>query len=645
MKRIFLFFSIALLCLTQSKAQESKKIDLPYSIDFKKIETEKGRVNYTLEEILDTIKNSISKNNTVVVPKNTTEFEKSLFIARRVQHNDSQLVAVKMLKILLEFELYRTRGEELYIRLLISNSLEYLGAPLIAYNYTADVFPTILEEISDSETKAYLLTHYAGLLIKLKRIEEAKLIYKKNLKIYTQVNDKKEQFSTRNNLGCTHQLLGDLDSAKALFRFNQDPIYQNLNPILYAFSFGNYGTVLKQEGITDSAIYFIRKEVDLLNSIQEEEGIYNAFLALGQLYEKKELFDSSRFYYHKALKSSEKAENIPMIIKSYQNLIQLYTINHNNPELNYFVNQYLHYNDSLINIKNLKAAQEEIQVSQFLDIFNETKESRELNDKLETNNRELILISLALSFLVLLLVFSISIRQKDRKKLRGKNLELKEKNRELEESYFTISESNKKNEILLKELHHRVKNNLQIISSLFNLQLNASKLDLSTERVFKDAKNRIHSISLVHKKIYQSDNVNSLDFEEYIRDFSDELLKANPNDVDLSIDIKRDPIPIESAIPLGLIFNELFTNSLKHSKQTDLLKISIQYIKIGNKEKFIYIDNGVGVKNIEVMKDSDSSIGVTLIHLLCEQLGCEVNYKEAIEKEHGFWLSIEGNFN
>ncbi|MBL4707426.1 MAG: hypothetical protein JKY48_03185, partial [Flavobacteriales bacterium] len=611
----------------------------------KKIEKENGRINYNLTTLVDTIQNSIINTGKVIIPKDVTEFEKSLLIARRIQHNDSQLVAIKMFKILLKFKLYRTKGEELYLKLLISNSLDYLGAPHIAYHYTLDVFPDIFKEIKDPEISGLIRRHQAGLLIRIKKINEAKNIYKNNLILFSQNNNEVESYTTRNNLAYAYFLSKELDSAKMLFKVNQNPKFQSLKPILYAFAYGNYGLVLKKEGNYDSSLIYLRKEINLLNEINQTEGIHIAYFGLGELFELQGEIDSANYFYLKSIKATKETKHIPLIIKNYENLIRLYATEQNAPELSNFIDLYIGYNDSLKSILKLQTLQNELRIFQFLNILKETTDSKELNDQLKINNRELLYISLILALLVVLLIIIITIRTKNRLKLKEKNNELKGKNIELKDSYLAISVSNKKNEILLKELHHRVKNNLQIISSLFNLQLNANKLDLSTEEVFKDAKNRIHSISLVHKKIYQSDNINSLNFEEYIRDFSDEILKVNPNDINLSIDIKRNPIPIESAIPLGLIFNELFTNSLKHSKQTDLLKISIQYLKVGDKEKFIYTDNGVGVKNIEVMKDNDSSIGVTLIHLLCEQLDCEVNYKEAVENKHGFWLSIEGNFD
>ena len=623
--------------------QAKKEVEATIFIDFEKIEQEKNIVRYELGELMLLMEEEVSTNKEISIPENATEFERVFCTARRIQHNDSQLVAIKILKTLLEFEYYRSPGEELLLKFLMGNSLRYVGAPLIAYSYMEPIFPEVLHE-AQGQNYSILLNSYAALLISIDSIEKAKNAYLLNLKLFSKENNQVEMYNARNNIGFSYQLLNMWDSAKFYYKENQKKVYKDLTPVLYAFSFGNYGSVMLKENKLDSALHYFFKEIDLLKAIGSEAGIFNTYAGIAEVYMLTNKLDSAKQYYKLALQKSKEHEQIEPSVKNYNDLLNLYAKEKEDQELIELLNNFFLLNDSLKGLVSSRAVKDELQVSRFLNILKETEENKRRTDLLENRNKELIYTIVALAFIVILLAITITFRHKSRRQLKGKNLELKEKNLELERSYALISDSNKKNEILLKELHHRVKNNLQIISSLFNLQLNASELDFEAQQVFQNAKNRIYSISLVHKKIYQSDNVSTLDFEEYIRDFSDELLKATPNDVNISIEIQRNPISIESAIPLGLIFNELFTNSLKHAKRHDSLKISIKHEDLPNSEKFIYTDNGVGVKNIEVMKESDNSIGVTLIHLLGEQLNAKIEYKEAFNEEHGFWLSIEGNF-
>lgn len=645
LKRLFSLSILLTLTLLKIYSQSPEADPLAgFQIDLEKIEDEAGVVHYTLNEIVTIMLDSVILKGDIIIPTNTTEFERAIFQARKTQHNDNQLEAVKQLKTLLEFECYRTKGEELYIRLLLGSSMNYLGAPLISYSYIQPVFPDIFEEIHNLKVSSFLINHYASLLIQIDSLEQAKDIYTQNLDRYKKANETYEVYSTLNSLGFVLIKLGEYDEAKAIFLENQNEKYSSINPVVYAFSFGNYGTALMAESNYDSALFYMQKEVELMSKIPSNEKLQNTYLEIGEIFEIQNKIDSARKYYTLSLKTSIKKGVITSVVRAYEKLIQLYSLNEKKTELKKLITYYLDYSDSLKRVISLDAAKQELQVSKLLTIFDEAEESRKRFDKLENKNKDLTWAITGLITLILLMILVISFRNSNRKRLKLKNIELEEKNSELEKSYETISESNGKNQVLLKELHHRVKNNLQIISSLFNLQLNASEMDIATERVFTDAKNRIYSISLVHKKIYQSDNIDSLNFEEYLRDFSDELLNATPNDVNLSIDILRNPISIDSAIPLGLIFNELLTNSIKHAKRHDSLQINIKYSNKEGKEKFIYTDNGIGVQNIEVMKETRSSIGVTLIHLLGKQLNATINYKEAKEGVNGFWLSIQGNF-
>ena len=122
-------------------------------------------------------------------------------------------------------------------------------------------------------------------------------------------------------------------------------------------------------------------------------------------------------------------------------------------------------------------------------------------------------------------------------------------------------------EVLLKEIHHRVKNNLQIISSLFNLQARKVK-DATTLEVLHESQNRVRSMALIHEKLYHSDNLAQVDFSEYVRSLANSLLqsyKSSRTTIELHFELDPISLPIETATPCGLIFNELVTNALKYA--------------------------------------------------------------------------------
>lgn len=177
-------------------------------------------------------------------------------------------------------------------------------------------------------------------------------------------------------------------------------------------------------------------------------------------------------------------------------------------------------------------------------------------------------------------------------------------------------------EILLKEVHHRVKNNLQIISSLLNLQGNYLK-DKESLELFLETKNRIKTLALVHEKLYKSEDVQYVNLGNYISSVVD-LLSFSYDKEYIDIDIKItesyfDQFDIEKAIPIGLIVNEVVSNSYKHAFKTLKGQISISLIKIEDSCRLIIADDGIGIsENIDF--NNLKSLGLELIDLLVNQL-------------------------
>jgi len=196
-----------------------------------------------------------------------------------------------------------------------------------------------------------------------------------------------------------------------------------------------------------------------------------------------------------------------------------------------------------------------------------------------------------------------------------------------------IMKSLKEKEVLLREIHHRVKNNLQIISSLINLQSNYLE-DEKTSETFKEIQNRVKSIALLHEKLYQSNDLSKINLADYIPQIALDLYKSygvGP-DIKLDIDIEDVLLDINKALPCGLIINELLTNSIKHafskertlSDKNDKIRINLQQKE--NIYQLIVSDNGMGYPD-DLDINKTKTLGLSLVNGLKDQLNGQIELK------------------
>jgi len=192
-----------------------------------------------------------------------------------------------------------------------------------------------------------------------------------------------------------------------------------------------------------------------------------------------------------------------------------------------------------------------------------------------------------------------------------------------------IKASLKEKEILLREIHHRVKNNIQVISSLLSLQAGYITEEKYLD-MFRESQNRILSMSLIHEKLYHSRDLTKIDFNDYVRDLVYDLFEyygANTGSIALNINVENVSLGIDSAIPCGLIINELVTNSLKYAfpdGRKGELNVSLRPID-DNMIELIIGDNGIGIPE-ELDFRNTRSLGLHLVTILVEnQLHGEIN--------------------
>jgi len=184
--------------------------------------------------------------------------------------------------------------------------------------------------------------------------------------------------------------------------------------------------------------------------------------------------------------------------------------------------------------------------------------------------------------------------------------------------------------MLLKEVHHRVKNNLQVICSLLSMQIdNAAGAPCAA--ALNDAYSRVQAMSLIHEQIYQSESLSELDFGEYVQALSQRLFATycvDPLRIGIELSVETVRIDMQRAIPCGLILSELFSNALKYAfpeGRSGLIRVSLRRIGAGRMELAVE-DDGCGLP-ADLDWQTTASLGMQVVRTLSRQLRAEVSVR------------------
>lgn len=215
---------------------------------------------------------------------------------------------------------------------------------------------------------------------------------------------------------------------------------------------------------------------------------------------------------------------------------------------------------------------------------------------------------------------------------------IRKRNRMLADSNKKINEQAEQLKFLMKELHHRVKNNLQIVSSLLSLQSN-HLADRDAQQAVKIGQQRIEAMSLIHRSLYQQDNPNMVNMKEYITDLVESILQSfgiGKDTFDLQLDIQITEMDVDRALPLGLIINEWVTNAFKYAYKEVRCPALMLSLKKDREIVLDIKDNGPGMAQ-DAWEKPRSSFGVRLVKVLSRQL----NGICGIESSNGTRFSLQ----
>ena len=409
---------------------------------------------------------------------------------------------------------------------------------------------------------------------------------------------------------------------------NTDSVYYYLNqiklilpfckkPTVYAW----YHCVYGRELITSP---FINK--DVISTQQYKEGKKNILQAikiidsykiktssiypycsglLADLFLRDKNYDQAIAYYTKSRNDYLKIDNRKGATDILGYIGTAYQQKGNLEKALLFKEQY--YNESItyqkeINERSLR--ENELQ-------FDILKQDQQLTRK--QNMQIIFIVVIAIGLILLALVYrNFRLKQKS-------NIQLETINNELGNKNILLDKRNAEIEILMKEIHHRVKNNLEVVSSLLALQ-SAQIDDPNTKEAMTEGQNRVNSIGIVHQKLYQGTNLGAVEMKDYFLNLSESILDSFGAEgrVDLKLAMENLDLDIDTAVPLGLIINELLTNTIKYAfpkgeKGTITIKLEKQPNNILHLE---VADNGVGKSGIT----HGTGFGGQLVSLLTNQL-------------------------
>lgn len=437
------------------------------------------------------------------------------------------------------------------------------------------------------------------------------------LNTLSQRNDSSQIVLALINLGETYRLMNYLDSSKLCFKESLE-INKVLNmENVQGYALGNLGLVNAQIGNKNTAMKELKCAIDILSELKDFYSVSVYQSELGKFLISEGDKSNGERLLIASFKMAEKERMKEQICSIGQDLYQFYESQNNYRKALYFFKQYKKYNDSIINIDNVREI-EKIHSSYQLNKKEASIQLLELKNRNKQKQVLILLISVVLFLTLALFLYSLYKQRKEAFKqiLLQKNI---------------IETREKEKVILLKELNHRVKNNLQMVASLLQIQSSHLPSGFGSDAI-KKAKQRVEALLLLHKKLYNEKVDMQVNLKKYINDLVDNLILNNEVKVIKVVELISKKIHMNYAIPFGLIVNELITNSLKYATVDDgLLQLSVKLSENKNILQLVIADNGAQ-DQLKTKVDKNKSMGINLVHQLTKQIKGSISLKT----DHGW---------
>ena len=400
------------------------------------------------------------------------------------------------------------------------------------------------------------------------------------------------------------------DKQKALLPLINSPFVSAFYCSLRANSYMRRGQKEKALPLLNECKFLLEK----YNLTQNQIYVFNTYvLGVRELELKK--YDSAISLFQKGLDEAIKQKKISFISNGYQHLSNAYIEKGDfKTALKYYTQLYNTDIDEVDKQLNQSLQENELKLEIAL-------KENEIAQKAKERNWYIAALFAGL-FLLGLVYRNFRLKQKSNQQLEILNGDLANKNN-------LLDKRNAENELLLKEIHHRVKNNLEIVSSLLELQ--SSQIDdPSVQSAMLSSQNRVHSMGIIHQKLYQGEHLASIEMRDYFINLGENILDSYNADGRIKIECNMPELvlDVDTAISIGLIVNELLTNSLKYAfegKDSGTIKISLENKDSDENLLLKIADDGIG--KIPNKPSKGTGFGTQLINLLTKQLDGKLNYE------------------
>ena len=454
---------------------------------------------------------------------------------------------------------------------------------------------------------AYIYEHQGDSVMALK-------YYRKALSIFKESNDGYGEAAILLNIGSIYKAQ---NKDSALWYLNKGYQIAEKEEIINLQATALLNTsdfYFKNENIDSSTSYLMRC-LPLFEECKDFDGVSVTYINMAKIYLIRGEADLAKDYGEKGLLLAQKSGNVYNIQAGSKVLSEVQQkLGDFEKSLDYF-QVYITMRDSLNNSKTEKTVLEqglkyEFEKKEAETIFEHEKELA-VNET-EKKRQKVITWSVTIG-LIFIIFFALIIFHRLRISNRQKNI---------------IHQKNEENELLLGEIHHRVKNNLQVISSLLSLQ-EKSISDETAKRAIMDGKERVKSMGLIHKMLYQNDGFSGIEMNDYVPKLVFGLMSSfgfQDEDMELGLSFDDIKLDVDSAIPIGLIINELVINSFKYAFEgIDQPTLSVGLKKIDGQMELRVADNGNG--SVEAVSSSES-FGYKLVKALVRQLDGQLHIEQ-----------------